>query len=1308
MSTTNPNFYITGGTLQSNAASYVTRRADEELYQGLRQGKFCYVLTSRQMGKSSLMVSTAARLRAEGVAVAVLDLTAIGQNLTAEQWYDGLLNRVGHQLDLEDEMEDFWDAHERMGPLQRWMMAVREIVLKNKKGPIVFFVDEIDVVRTLPFSTDEFFAGIREFYNRRTVDPELERLTFCLLGVATPSDLIRDTRTTPFNIGQRIELTDFTEVEAAPLAHGMGRPDAQGRAMLGRILYWTGGHPYLTQRLCQSVAEDASVNGNGGVDRHCEYLFLSSRARERDDNLLFVRERMLRSEVDRASLLDLYLKARSNKSIKDDETNPLVAVLRLSGVTRAIEGYLLVRNRIYFRVFDREWIVSNMPDAEIRRQRAAYRRGMLRAASIAAVVLLMMSVLAGWALSQKRTAEQERGRAETETRKTEIALKTAHEERERAVSLKAVAEKEEAEAEKQRNEAEAQRKEALSQKAVAETERVEAERQRLQAIQSAKAREQALQLQSRAETEREQAEEENLRSRRLLYAVHMNQAQEAWEDANVSRMQKLLNRYQPSATATKATAHHAHADVRGFEWHYLSRLANNDVGSARAQLSQPGESYLTSISTDGSRAVVASVEELHSIRKPSVRVWDVSSRRELSALKLKDDMVPTALALSPDKSVVVTGQVGNLISLWDASTGQHVQTIVHPLPEMKRASFRRDVVADLRSVDDTRISSVAFSPNGRILATAVDHIIQGSLLKLWNASTMKGFAISEKLAKRVTALTFSPDGRFFVTGDARGVMMIWQVPAASEAEVTITPVSILNAHDTVIAFITFSPNGKTLATGSEDTTAKLWEFSDMASAGENRSGAPGTSRPLVSRLFVFDAHSDKITHVSFSPDGKYLATASADKTVKVWLVPENSESHAPSPPSHTRELGDVSLDGSSARIQPASYSFRDAHTASTDNRNRLLISSGFIELIQDGPGRKAQPFLTLKGHDGAVLSINFSADSKSVTTLGADNKLRTWVLNADAPWVNVGKLASWVYAVVFSPDARLLAAGGTREGDNPTVKVWDALSGKELHAYKTNSVNLIAFSRDGAKLAAACARGQIVVWDVASGKELTTLSTDAELNQADVYAISFSPDGKLMAAGDAGGSITIWDANTFQRLKVLPKVQKLGIEAVPFSPDGRLLASASHDGTVKLWDLTNWREVATINAHETGGVDSSHEFGAKAASFSPDGRFLATGGSDKMLKLWELADLTAAPILLEGHSSAITFVAFSPDGTRIITASADKTVRLWDVASQQEVAVLEGHTDDVWMAVFSPGKGDTIASAGADGTVKLWHSEANE
>ena len=355
-----PERFHTGGTLHQGAPSYLERQADRDLLESLLRGEFSYVLTSRQMGKSSLMVRTAKRLKDKDCVVVALDLTALGQNVDAEQWYGGLQTELGWQLDLEDDLETFWSQHERLSPVQRFFSAIREVILSNTQERICIFVDELDMVRSLSFATDEFFAAIREIYNHRSEDPRLKRLSFCLLGVATPSELIEDDRMTPFNIGRRVELEDFTRVELTPLMHGLGRKRNIAVELMDRIYHWTNGHPYLTQKLCKAVLENESIQSASDIDELCGQLFLSNASREQDDNLLFVREQMVRGTKDLAQLLKVYEKILKSETQNENEASSCLAVIRLSGVTRVSENRLSVRNRIYEKVFDQEWIQSRL------------------------------------------------------------------------------------------------------------------------------------------------------------------------------------------------------------------------------------------------------------------------------------------------------------------------------------------------------------------------------------------------------------------------------------------------------------------------------------------------------------------------------------------------------------------------------------------------------------------------------------------------------------------------------------------------------------------------------------------------------------------------------------------------------------------------------------------------------------------------------------------------------------------------------------------------------------------------------------
>jgi hypothetical protein len=401
------NFFVTGGALSSDAPSYVERQADRELVEALHAGEFCYVLTARQMGKSSLMVRAVSRLRAEGIDAAVVDLTAIGLHVSVDQWYRGILTELSEQLGLESAFDAHWHQHANLAPTHRWLRVLRDVFGSGRSRPLVIFFDEIDAVRSLPFRTDDFFAGIRELYNRRARESDLRLVSFCLIGVASPGSLIPDPMLTPFNIGRRIELTDFTPVEASRLAEGLGRPPAVAGALLARVLFWTGAHPYLTQRLCQAVAlnEMADV---AQVDSCCHELFLSPHARERDDNLIFVREHLLAPDGIRTALLDLYASVLRGRAVRHDErSNPLVDLLQLSGIVTGDASRLRVRNRIYEQVFDRAWVKENLPDAEIRRQRAAFRRGVARAGVLSAIIVAALVAFSSVLLRERNLLRAE-------------------------------------------------------------------------------------------------------------------------------------------------------------------------------------------------------------------------------------------------------------------------------------------------------------------------------------------------------------------------------------------------------------------------------------------------------------------------------------------------------------------------------------------------------------------------------------------------------------------------------------------------------------------------------------------------------------------------------------------------------------------------------------------------------------------------------------------------------------------------------------------------------------------------------------
>jgi hypothetical protein len=366
--------YHVGGSLPIDARSYIKRQADQELYDGLIHKEFCYVLNSRQMGKSSLWIQTMKTLQSENIACAAIDLTKIGsQTVTQEQWYAGIVRILTVSFGLSEKfnLRSWWREREHLAPVQRLSEFIEEILLtevtqkedSGKEVPkgIVIFVDEIDSVLSLKFSTDDFFALIRFFYNQRGVNPVYKKLTFCLLGVATPSDLIQDKKRTPFNIGRAIELQGFKLHESLALAEGLAGKFNNPQLVLEHILNWTGGQPFLTQKLCQLIqVSDNTLNVQDVVQSH---ILKSWESQDEPEHLKTISNRILMNEKRAGRLLGLYQQILYSEDEEVAVDNSLEQIeLRLSGLVVEKKGKLRVYNQIYKSIFNQNWIENRLAD----------------------------------------------------------------------------------------------------------------------------------------------------------------------------------------------------------------------------------------------------------------------------------------------------------------------------------------------------------------------------------------------------------------------------------------------------------------------------------------------------------------------------------------------------------------------------------------------------------------------------------------------------------------------------------------------------------------------------------------------------------------------------------------------------------------------------------------------------------------------------------------------------------------------------------------------------------------------------------
>lgn len=366
----NIRFKAEGGALDSESPLYVERAADDELFNHLRRGDLCYVINARQMGKSSLMIRTERRLAEEGVACAIIDLQGKDKSSSEDDWYNDLIDEVATQLQIYNNAAyREWRQENRLAvtsPANRLRSFLENTINEYITSPLVIFIDEIDMLRGLSFDTDNFLKLIRSFHQRQAHDKQFRRLTFCFLGLASPYQLIRDRSHVAFNIGYSIELEGLSLPHANALLSGLEGKVADPPGILNAVLTWTGGQPFLMQKLLKEVSDhtDTISDANKTVTEIATKKIIHNwPSNDNPPHLRPMLDRLLgsgknkRDEIQRKrDLLKLLSRVYDQAGVPEDSEDEAQRELRLTGLIVSRNGQLRIFNPIYAHVFSREWV----------------------------------------------------------------------------------------------------------------------------------------------------------------------------------------------------------------------------------------------------------------------------------------------------------------------------------------------------------------------------------------------------------------------------------------------------------------------------------------------------------------------------------------------------------------------------------------------------------------------------------------------------------------------------------------------------------------------------------------------------------------------------------------------------------------------------------------------------------------------------------------------------------------------------------------------------------------------------------------
>ncbi|BDI18848.1 hypothetical protein ANSO36C_46500 [Nostoc cf. commune SO-36] len=577
-----------------------------------------------------------------------------------------------------------------------------------------------------------------------------------------------------------------------------------------------------------------------------------------------------------------------------------------------------------------------------------------------------------------------------------------------------------------------------------------------------------------------------------------------------------------------------------------------------------------------------------------------------------------SVAFSPNGKLLATGDTNNEIRLYQVADGQQMLTY-------------RGHAAWVRSV--------AFSPNGDIIASGSDD----QTVRLWNVSTGQCVANLQGHSSGIQSIAFSTNGHILASSSEDKTVKFWDID-------TGLCFKTLSVDDYSVWSIAFSPDGDTVVTGNDNHTLNLWDIN--------------TGQCIK----ILKGHTNRVHSVTYSADGHILASASHDHTVKLWNV-DTGQCY-------------LTLQGHTDSVHSVTFSL-DGH---------IIASGSDDQTVKVWDVATGKCIKTLRGHSSRIwtVALSFDKDSYILASGGDDQKVMLWDVSTGRCIRIFQGYCDGVWSVAFSPNGYVLASSGS----NKIVRLWDASIGTCIQTLRghNNRVTSVSLSPDGRILASGSEDQMVKLWDVNTGQCFTTLNGHSNR----ILAVTFSPNGLILASSSDDRTIKLWDTSTGKCINTLNR-QSHRVWSIAFSPDGQILASGCHDQTVKLWDVNTGRCLQSLQGH-TDWLWS--------VSFSADGQLLASGSSDQTVKLWD-ARTGKHLKTLQGHTSSVYSVSFSADGCLLASGSGDQMVKLWDVRTGQCLKTFSGHTKWVWSLAFSP-HDQTLASSSQDDTIRIWDVETGE